>query len=75
MSQTVEALRHQALDGLHKTTTSDELAQWRSRYLGRKGAVGALFGTIGKLPAEERARFWPTSQRPAVRTPEGFRGT
>ncbi len=57
MSQTLETLRHQALEALHKTTTSDELALWRSRYLGRKGAVGALFGTIGKLPKEERAAF------------------
>jgi len=57
MSQTVEVLRHQALDALRKTTTSDELVQWRSRYLGRKGAVSELFGRIGKLPAEERAAF------------------
>ena len=57
MSQTVEALRKQALDTLHKTTTGDDLSKWRSHNLGRKGAVGALFATIGKLPAEERAAF------------------
>ena len=57
MSQTVEALRRQALDALHKTTTGDDLSKWRSHNLGRKGAVGALFATIGKLPAEERAAF------------------
>ena len=57
MSQTVEDLRGQALDALQDITDSDALADWKSQYLGKKGAVGKLFGTIGSLSKDERAAF------------------
>ena len=57
MSQTVEDLRGQALDALQDITDSDALADWKSQYLGKKGAVGKLFGKIGSLSKDERAAF------------------
>lgn len=57
MSQTVEDLRGQALDALQDISDSDALADWKSQYLGKKGAVGKLFGKIGSLSEDERAAF------------------
>ena len=57
MSQTVEDLRGQALDALQDISDSDALADWKSQYLGKKGAVGKLFGKIGSLSKDERAAF------------------
>ncbi|MCY3918165.1 MAG: phenylalanine--tRNA ligase subunit alpha [Chloroflexi bacterium] len=57
MSDSIAEIRRDALDALRTVTDRDRLADWRSQYLGRRGAVSALFGTIGGLPPEERASF------------------
>ncbi|MDE2638566.1 MAG: phenylalanine--tRNA ligase subunit alpha, partial [Chloroflexota bacterium] len=57
MSDAIEDIREEALSALEERTDSDSLSVWHSQYLGRRGAVGKLFGTIGGLPAEERAAF------------------
>ncbi len=57
MTDSIEALRQEALDALEGIIDSDELGGWHSQYLGRKGAVGKLFGAIGSLAKEERAAY------------------
>ncbi len=57
MSETIDKLRAEALDALEVITKADSLSAWRARYLGRRGAVGQLFTTIGGLPQAERASF------------------
>ena len=57
MSDPIGEIRRQALDALQIIAEEKALASWRSQYLGRRGAVGALFGTIGGLPPEDRADF------------------
>ena len=57
MSQSIDKLRDEALVALYKITDGEELAAWRAQYLGRRGAVGKLFSTIGTLPQDERAAF------------------
>lgn len=57
MTDAIATIRAEALDALGRVADSDALASWHKQHLGRRGAVGALFGTIGQLPAEERALF------------------
>ena len=57
MSDSIAEIRQNALDALRTITAGEALAGWRSQYLGRRGAVAALFSTIGGLPPEERAAF------------------
>ena len=57
MSDSIAEIRRDALDALRTVRDGDTLADWRSQYLGRRGAVSALFGVIGGLPPEERASF------------------
>ena len=57
MSGSIEVLREEALKALSDVRDSNALGDWKSRYLGRKGAVGSLFNTIGGLPKAERAAF------------------
>ncbi len=57
MSQSIDALREAALAALGSIHDNDGLSAWRAQYLGRRGAVSGLFGTIGSLPKAERAIF------------------
>ena len=57
MSDSIEEIRREALDTLARIADGEALTDWRSRYLGRRGALNSLFGTIGRLPPEERAGF------------------
>jgi phenylalanyl-tRNA synthetase alpha chain len=57
MPDKVELLREEALGALEKTSSLDELADWRVKYLGRKGAVTGLLRGVGELPPEERPGF------------------
>jgi phenylalanyl-tRNA synthetase alpha chain len=57
MPDKVEELREEALGALEKTSSLDELADWRVKYLGRKGAVTGLLRGVGELPPEERPAF------------------
>jgi phenylalanyl-tRNA synthetase alpha chain len=49
-------LRQQALDTLAGVQSQADLAEWKSAYLGKKGAFTQLSRTLGALPAEERPR-------------------
>ena len=57
MSNPIEQLREAAIAALDELNDGEQLQQWRSQYLGRRGAVGRLFSEIGKLPKDERAAF------------------
>ena len=57
MTLSIGEMREIALRELETVSDNAALAAWRSRYLGRKGAVGKLFGTIGSLPQDQRAGF------------------
>ncbi len=57
MSNPIEQIRGEALQSLASVTDSETLAAWRGKFLGRRGAVGKLFGQIGSLPQAERAAF------------------
>ena len=56
-NNSVDELKARALAELESVIDSEALGAWRTTYLGRKGAVAGLFGSIGKLPKEERAAF------------------
>jgi phenylalanyl-tRNA synthetase alpha chain len=49
-------LRRHALDTLAAVQSQSDLAEWKSAYLGKKGAFTQLSRTLGSLPAEERPR-------------------
>ena len=57
MTNSIEELRQDALHRLEVIRDPDALRAWRSQYLGRRGAVGKLFGAIGSLPQGERAAY------------------
>ena len=57
MSNQIQTIRSQAMSALAGLVDSEALTQWRSQYLGRRGAVSKLFGEIGKLPQADRAAF------------------
>jgi phenylalanyl-tRNA synthetase alpha chain len=56
MSQ-IEETRQEALGALESVNDADGLSQWKSKFLGKKGIVGKMFGQIGGIPKEERAAF------------------
>ena len=57
MAEKIAEIRQQALHDLQEIRDDEALGKWKSRYLGRKGAVGAMFALIGGLPKEARAAF------------------
>ena len=57
MSQPIAEVEQEALAALESAKDAESLQQWKSKYLGNKGAVRALLSQIGGLPAEERAGF------------------
>jgi len=51
----LEALRAQATAELAAITTTDQLDDWRNRYLGReRGELSAILKNLGKLPGDQR---------------------
>lgn len=54
---TLEALRGEAAEKISHASSSGELAQLETEYLGRKGKVTELLRRIGELPAEARPQF------------------
>ena len=57
MPDSIDEIRGEALDALRTVADSDALAGWRSLYLGRRGVVSQLFGSIRNLAPEQRADF------------------
>ena len=57
MSQAVQALQARALEQLDSIWDNAALEEWRVQYIGRKGAVNALFEQFGGLPPAERGAF------------------
>jgi phenylalanyl-tRNA synthetase alpha chain len=54
MLEKVERLKEEAHEALQSTSTLDELADWRVKYLGRKGVITQLLRGVGELPVAER---------------------
>ena len=57
MSASIEDVRERALGELAAVADDAQLRAWRTRCLGRKGALNSLFAGIGGLPKDERAAF------------------
>src|SRR3990172_5500279 len=54
MSQQPEQLKTEALKELAGITASNDLEQWRVRYLGRKGELTLILRSLAGLPPDER---------------------
>ncbi len=54
MQAELQALQAEALEALSGARTSEELAAWRTRFLGRRGALTQLMRRVGQVPPEER---------------------
>ncbi len=54
MSIALQEMEREAVERLDAVETKDELASWRSEYLGRSGAMTAVLRSLGSLPAEQR---------------------
>jgi phenylalanyl-tRNA synthetase alpha chain len=51
----LEALRAQATAELAAVASTDQLEEWRARYLGReRGELSAILKNVGKLPGDQR---------------------
>ncbi len=57
MSEAVHELQRRALAQLDAIWENEKLEAWRVEFIGRKGAVNALFEQIGALPPAERGAF------------------
>ena len=57
MSGKLDKLGEEAREVLQATSSLDQLADWRVKYLGRKGAVAQLLRGVGELPPEDRPAF------------------
>jgi phenylalanyl-tRNA synthetase alpha chain len=74
MPDKVEELKEEALGALQKTSSLDELADWRVKYLGRKGEVTSLLRGVGELPPEERPAFGHAANALKELLAEAFEG-
>jgi phenylalanyl-tRNA synthetase alpha chain len=54
MLELLRDLREEALRRLEQVSMVGELEEWRRAYLGKKGALGELLRSLGRLPVEER---------------------
>jgi phenylalanyl-tRNA synthetase alpha chain len=52
--RTLEELGREAQERLDAVQSKEELARWRSAYVGRNGALTAVLRSLGALPANER---------------------
>jgi phenylalanyl-tRNA synthetase alpha chain len=53
----ITQIQTEALASLQSLTTPEPLQQWKSRYLGNKGAIKDLLSKMGGIPAEERKQY------------------
>ncbi|MFC1900638.1 phenylalanine--tRNA ligase subunit alpha [Chloroflexota bacterium] len=63
MSQQPEDIQKKALGELGSITGTDELNEWRVRYLGRKGELTTVLRGLGKMPPEERKAIGALANR------------
>lgn len=61
MSDSAQQLKSTALQQLDSIWDNAKLEEWRVEYIGRKGAVNALFEQLSALPREERGAFGKTA--------------
>lgn len=61
MSENATALQARALARLETIWDNEQLEAWRVEYIGRKGAVNALFEQISALPHTKRGAFGKTA--------------
>jgi phenylalanyl-tRNA synthetase alpha chain len=54
MFRTLQRIEHEALARLDAVESKEDLARWRGKYFGRRGALTALLRDLGSLPADER---------------------
>jgi phenylalanyl-tRNA synthetase alpha chain len=54
MIEELERLEHQALQSLESVQRRDDLDQWKSDFIGRKGQLALILRGMGQLSAEER---------------------
>jgi phenylalanyl-tRNA synthetase alpha chain len=54
MLHTLGRVGQEALERLDNIGSATDLDQWRGDYLGRKGALTLLLGSLGTLPADQR---------------------
>lgn len=57
MTDTIEQLRHQALNEIAAAATVRDAEELRIKFLGRKGALTALLRSVSEAPVEERPRL------------------
>jgi phenylalanyl-tRNA synthetase alpha chain len=57
MLETLDGLEKEALQVLQSLGDETALAEWRSRYLGRKGKVTEAVKALGTVPPEERPAY------------------
>src|SRR5437667_8119376 len=57
MNTDVPELQSRALQQLDSIWDNEKLDAWRIEFIGRKGAVNALFEHVSALPKEERGAF------------------
>lgn len=53
----LQSLSEAALKSVSETQTPEQLEQVRVEYLGKKGGLSQILGSMGKLPAEERPQI------------------
>ncbi len=56
MEQELKSLQEEALQNLNQLTSSDELEDFRIRYLGRKGGFSSITRNLGTIDKEDRPR-------------------
>ena len=54
MRAELETLKSEALQALEHVQNSKQLAEWRSRFLGKRGTLTQLMRRMGQVPPEER---------------------
>jgi phenylalanyl-tRNA synthetase alpha chain len=54
MLQTLKMIEHEASERLDAVESREELAHWRSEYLGRNSRLALVLGSLGSLPREQR---------------------
>ena len=57
LDKTIKGLKTSFSKELSKSKTSQDLENFRIKYLGRNGQLASLFEEFNKLPAPEKPRF------------------
>lgn len=72
MSENAQELQARALAQLESIWDTAQLDEWRVEYIGRKGAVNALFEQIGSIPQAERGAFGKSANQVKRALEEAF---